>query len=160
MKHHLNVRRALALVVIGVVAAVPVGAALATQGSGFLDRTVVARGTLADQFKIKLQDSSSPGDVVVQHFILAPGGQSGWHMHPGPAVVTVKSGELTLDQEDCSNATYSAGQVAVEPTGQVHRVRNVGTANLDFWVTFLDIPVGSLQRIEAETDPRWVEPSC
>ena len=160
MKHHLNVRRALALVVVGVVAAVPVGAALATQGSGFLERTVVARGTLADQFKIKLQNSSSPGDVVVQHFVLAPGGQSGWHIHPGPAVVTVKSGELTLDQEDCSSATYSAGQVAVEPTGQVHRVRNVGTANLDFWVTFLDIPVGSPQRIEAETDPRWVEPTC
>jgi quercetin dioxygenase-like cupin family protein len=160
VKHHVNVRKALALVVVGVVAAVPVGAALATQGSGFLDRTVVARGTLADQFKIKLQNSSTPGDVVVQHFILAPGGQSGWHMHPGPAVVTVKSGELTLDQEDCSNATYSAGQVAVEPTGQVHRVRNVGTANLDFWVTFLDIPVGSPQRIEAETEPRWVEPSC
>jgi quercetin dioxygenase-like cupin family protein len=160
VKHHLNVRRALALVIIGVVAAVPVGAALATQGSGFLDRTVVARGTLADQFKIKLQDSSSPGDVVVQRFILAPGGQSGWHIHPGPAVVTVKSGELTLDQEDCSNATYSAGQVAVESTGQVHRVRNLGTANLEFWVTFLDIPVGSPQRIEAETDPRWVEPSC
>ena len=160
MKHHLNVRRALALVVVGVVAAVPVGAALATQGSGFLDRTVVARGTLADQFKIKLQNSSSPGDVVVQHFILAPGGQSGWHTHPGPAVVTVKSGELTLDQEDCSSATFSAGQVAVEGTGQVHRVRNVGATNLEFWVTFLDIPVASPQRIEAETNPRWVEPAC
>jgi quercetin dioxygenase-like cupin family protein len=160
VKHHVNARRALALAVVGVVAAVPVGAALATQGSGFLDRTVVARGTLADQFKIKLKDRSSPGDVVVQRFVLGPGGQSGWHLHPGPAVVTVKSGELTLDQEDCSSATYTAGQVAVEPTGDVHRVRNVGATNLEFWVTFLDIPVGSPQRLEPETDPRWVEPSC
>jgi quercetin dioxygenase-like cupin family protein len=156
----MNVRKALALTILGAVAAVAAGVALATPGSGFKERTVVARGTLAPHFKIKLQDSSSPADVVVQKFVLAPGGQSGWHLHPGPAVVTVKSGELTLDQEDCSSATYSAGQVAVEHKGDVHRVRNVGTTDLEFWVTFLDIPVGSPQRLEPESDPGWVEPAC
>ena len=155
-----HVRKVLALTVLGAVATVFAGTALATMGSGFKERTVVARGTLAPQFKIKLQDSSSPGDVVVQKFVLAPGGQSGWHFHPGPAVVTVKSGALTLDQDDCSNTTYSAGQVAVERTGRVHRVRNVGIEDLEFWVTFLDIPVGSPQRLEPETDPGWTEPAC
>jgi quercetin dioxygenase-like cupin family protein len=134
--------------------------ALATPGSGFKERTVVARGTFGPHFKIKLQDSSRPGDVVVQKFVLGPGGQSGWHVHPGPAVVTVKSGELTLDQEDCSSTIYSAGQVAVEPTGDVHRVRNVGTTDLEFWVTFLDIPVGAPQRGEPESDPGWTAPGC
>jgi quercetin dioxygenase-like cupin family protein len=67
--------------------------------------------------------------------------------------VTVTSGELTLDQAmDCSSTRYAAGQVVVEPTGHVHQVRNVGTSNLEFWVTFLDTPVGSPQRIEAD-DP-------
>jgi quercetin dioxygenase-like cupin family protein len=153
-------RKVLAITVLGAVATVLAGTALATMGSGFKERTVVARGTLAPQFKIKLQDSSSPGDVVVQKFVLGPGGQSGWHLHPGPAVVTVKSGEFTLDQEGCSSATYSAGQVVVEPTEHVHRVRNLGTEDLEFWVTFLDIPVGSPQRLEPETDPGWVEPAC
>lgn len=134
--------------------------ALATTGTGFKERTVVARGTLGPHFKIKLQDSSRPGDVVVQKFVLGPGGQSGWHIHPGPAVVTVKSGELTLDQEDCSNATYPAGRVAVEPTGNVHRVRNLGAVDLEFWVTFLDIPVASPHRLEPETDPDWDLPDC
>ena len=156
----INMRKALALTVLGAVATAVVGTALATPGSGFKERTVVARGTLAPHFKIKLQDSSSPADVVVQKFVLAPGGQSGWHFHPGPAVVTVKSGEFTLDQEDCSSATYSAGQVAVEHTGDVHRVRNAGTTDAEYWVTFLDIPVGSPQRLEPETDPSWVEPAC
>ncbi len=155
-----NVRKVLALTVVGAVAAVGAGVALATMGSGFKERTVVARGTLAPHFKIKLQNSSSPGDVVVQKFVLGPGGQSGWHLHPGPAVVTVKSGEFTLDQEDCSSATYSAGQVVVEPTGHVHRVRNIGTSDLEFWVTFLDVPVGSPQRLEPESDPDWVQPAC
>jgi len=134
--------------------------ALATPGSGFKERTVVARGTYGPHFKIKLQNSSLPGDVVVQKFVLAPGGQSGWHLHPGPAVVTIKSGELTLDQADCSSTTYSAGEVAVEPTDNVHRVRNVGAVDLEFWVTFLDIPVGSPQRLEPETDPDWDVPGC
>jgi quercetin dioxygenase-like cupin family protein len=156
----MNVRKALALTVVGAVATVGAGVAVATPGSGFIERTVVARGTLAPHFKIKLQDTSSPGDVVVQKFVLAPGGQSGWHLHPGPAVVTVKSGQLTLDQEDCSSATYSGGQVAVEHTGDVHRVRNLGTTDLEFWVTFLDIPVGSPQRLEPESDPGWVAPAC
>lgn len=153
-------RKALALAVLTAVAMVATGAALATMGTGFKERTVVARGTLEGHFKIKLRDSSRSGDVVVQKFVLAPGGQSGWHLHPGPAVVTVKSGEFTLDQEDCSSATYSAGKVAVEPTNDVHRVRNLGDTDLEFWVTFLDIPVASPQRLEPETDPRWVTPAC
>ena len=165
--------KVLALGMLGALATVFAGTALATMGSGFKDRTVVARGTLAPQFKINLGRSSSPGDVVIQKFVLAPGGQSGWHLHPGPAVVTVTSGELTLDQDDvgrhrfrggvpagCSSATYSAGQVAVEPAGDVHRVRNLGTTDLEFWVTFLDIPVASPQRLEPESDPGWVEPAC
>jgi quercetin dioxygenase-like cupin family protein len=156
MKKLLAVGGLLASVAVLFVAAT----ALATPGSGFKERTVVARGTLGPHFKIKLQGSSRPGDVVVQKFVLGPGGQSGWHVHPGPAVVTVMSGELTLDQENCSSAVYSTGQVAVEPTGDVHRVRNIGTTDLVFWVTFLDIPVGSPQRLEPETDPGWALPGC
>ena len=153
-------RKALALAVLGVVAIAAATVALATPGSGFLVREVVARGTLSPHFKIKLQDSSSPGDVVVQHFIQAPGGQSGWHLHPGPAIVVVKSGELAIDQEDCSSTTYSAGQVAVEEGGMIHRARNAGTTNVEFWVTFLDVPPGSPQRIEAETTRGWEDPGC
>ena len=155
-----KVRKLVPLAVVGAVALVPVAAALATAGSGFKERTVVARGTLEGQFKIKFRNSSLPGDVVVQKFVLAPGGQSGWHYHPGPAVVTVQLGQLTLDQNDCSTTTYSGGKVAVEPTDVVHRVRNLGATDVEFWVTFLDIPVGSSQRVEAETNPRWVEPAC
>jgi quercetin dioxygenase-like cupin family protein len=162
MKHHrkIKARFAIALGVVLVGAAASVGVVLATPGSGFKERTVMARGTLSPHFKIKLQDSSSPGDVVIQKFVLAPGGQSGWHLHPGPAIVTVKSGVFTLDQEGCESATYSPGEVVVEPIERVHRVRNLGTTDLEFWVTFLDVPVGSPQRLEPETDPRWIEPAC
>ena len=122
----LNGRKPLALVLVSVVFMVVAAVALATAGSGFKERTVVARGTLGPHFKLKMQNSSGPGDVVIQKFVLGSGGQSGWHLHPGLAVVTVKSGEFTLDQDDCSSATYTAGQVAVELPEEVHRVRNAG----------------------------------
>lgn len=158
-------RKTLARAVIGAVAVVAViatGTALGTPGSGFKLREVVARGTLEPQFKLKLRDSSAPGDVVVQHFILGPGGQSGWHFHPGPAIITVTSGLLTLDQaRDCSITTYSAGKVGIEHAEMIHRVRNMSTTtDLEFWVTFLDIPVGSPPRIEAETVSGWEDPGC
>lgn len=146
----MNVRKTLALTMLGAVAAVAAGAALATPGSGVVANTVVARGTLADHFKIKLRDSSSPGDVSLQQVIFAPGGTSGWHTHPGPAIVIVKSGEVTFDQaDDCSTATYGPGQVVVEPTGHVHRARNAGTTNTEIWVAYLDLPVGASHRIDA-----------
>ena len=143
-------RKALALVILGVVPVVAAGAALATPGSGVLGNTVMARGTLGPHFKIKLRDSSKPGDVVVQQVILAPGGHGGWHAHPGPAIVIIKSGAVTFTQaDDCSSKTYTVGQVAVESAGDVHRPRNLGTTNAEIWITFLDVPVGSPQRIDA-----------
>jgi quercetin dioxygenase-like cupin family protein len=144
-----NRRKRLMLVILGVAAVVAVGAALATPPL-FFTGTPIARGTLEDHFKLKLQDSSSPGDAAILQVTQAPGGHSGWHAHPGPAVVIVKSGELTIDQaDDCSSTTYAAGQVAVEPPGHVHRARNTGNTTLELWITFLDIPVGAPTRIDA-----------
>ena len=148
----MSVRKMLAVVILGVVPVVAVGAALATPPL-FFTGTPIARGTTPGQFKIKLQDSSSPADAAIVQVTQAVGGHSGWHAHPGPAVVIVKSGELTIQQaKDCSTATYTAGQVAVEPAGHVHIARNTGTTTLELWITFLDVPVGGNPRID-EPDP-------
>lgn len=148
----MSVRKMLAVVILGVVPVVAVGAALATPPL-FFTGTPIARGTTPGQFKIKLQDSSSPGDAAIVQVTQGVGGHSGWHAHPGPAVVIVKSGELTIQQaKDCSTATYTAGQVAVEPAGHVHIARNTGTTTLELWITFLDVPVGANPRID-EPDP-------
>jgi quercetin dioxygenase-like cupin family protein len=145
----MSVRKTFALAILGVVAAVAAGAALATPPL-FFTGTPIARGTTPGQFKIKLQDSSSPADAAILQVTQAPGGHSGWHAHPGPAVVIVKSGEVTIQQaKDCSSTTYTAGQVAVEPAGHVHIARNTGTTILELWITFLDVPVGAPTRIDA-----------
>jgi quercetin dioxygenase-like cupin family protein len=144
-----NVRKPLALAILGVVVAVAAGAALATTPL-FFSATQHARGTVEGHFKIKMQDSSSPGDAAIVQITQAVGGHSGWHAHPGPAIVIVKSGELTIEQaKDCSSRTYTTGQAAIEPAGHVHIARNTGTTTLELWVAFLDVPVGASARIDA-----------
>jgi quercetin dioxygenase-like cupin family protein len=145
----MSVRKTLALVMLGVIPVVAAGTALATDPL-FFTGTPIARGTTPGQFKIKLQDSSSPADAAILQVTQAPGGHSGWHAHPGPAVVIVKSGELTIQQaKDCSSKTYTVGQVAIEPSGHVHLARNTGPGTLELWITFLDVPVGANPRIDA-----------
>jgi quercetin dioxygenase-like cupin family protein len=148
----MSVRKTFALVILGVVPVFAAGAALATPPS-FFNGTPIARGTTPGHFKIKLQDSSRSADAAILQVTQAPGGHSGWHAHPGPAVVIVKAGEVTIQQaKDCSSKTYTVGQVAVEPSGHVHIARNTGTTTLELWITFLDVPVGANPRID-EPDP-------
>src|SRR5262249_8798606 len=44
-------------------------------------------------------------DVYVTDVKIAPGGQTGWHAHPGPAFVSVKSGVATEYQADDGDCT-------------------------------------------------------
>lgn len=143
-----------ALIAVALAAAVvAASSAIATPGSGTVFANVVARGTLAPHFKLKLRDSSRPGDVLVQQITIAPGGYTGWHTHPGVAIVIVKSGSLTLYDEDdpsCTGRTFSAGQVFADVGyGHVHNGRNEGATNVELVVTYLDIPVGAPQREDA-----------
>jgi quercetin dioxygenase-like cupin family protein len=159
MKH----KRVAAVVLAAILVAAGVGSALGTPGSG-ITAAPLARGTLEREhkghhghhwqkrhkpFRIEL---SRPSDVAVQQVTVAPGGTTGWHSHPGPAVVIVKAGALTLYDEDdrrCKGTTYSAGKVFIdEGYGHVHVGRNEGTTNAELYVTFLDVPVGVDPRID------------
>jgi hypothetical protein len=127
--------------------------ALATPGSG-ASSTILARGLAVE--KIKTQ-GNEPYDVVVQDLTIAPGGQTGWHTHPGNAVAVIKSGTLTIyDAKDpsCEGKAYTAGQVYRDPGyGHVHIGRNESsTTPLEIVVAYLDVPVAGGFRIDA-ADP-------
>jgi quercetin dioxygenase-like cupin family protein len=56
-----------------------------------------------------------PIDVATVHVTFQPGGGTGWHVHPGPALVTVKTGQLTLHRaKGCTTRTFAAGQTFLE----------------------------------------------
>jgi len=93
-------------------------------------------------------------DFAVQQVVIAPGGATGWHSHPGPAFVLIKSGEFTLyDESDpsCRGTVYRAGQSFVDDGfGHVHIGRNEGAANAELYVVYIaPAPAGQAVRIDA-----------
>ena len=80
--------------------------------------TDIARGTLAAKVKynldgIKIQ-TKNPVDVATLQVTFAPGASAGWHFHPGPVFVVIRSGTLSVWNEDCVKTTYSAGSTFFE----------------------------------------------
>lgn len=70
-------------------------------------------------------------DVYVVDNKIAPGGDTGWHSHPGPSMILVVAGTVTNymgDDPACTPHVYTAGQGFVDPGGKdVHILRNEGT---------------------------------
>lgn len=149
-------------IVTTAVVATLTGALLATPASGTLSSTVLARAAFVDRVDLKLRVNHKHREVIhvpaaqdtlIQQVVLAPGGQSGWHSHPGPAIVLVKSGELTLydaDSGSCVAHTYAAGQAFIDPgQGHAHLAKNLSTtSNTEMWLTYFDVPPGASQRID------------
>ena len=156
-------RRQLAfLVIVAAVSTGLAGVALATPGSGVLMAPVFARASFADptdiRFKVKKQGQevvqvNNARETVIQQVVIAPGGHTGWHSHPGPVVVLIKSGQMSFyDSEDptCTPRIYSAGEAFVDSgQGHVHIARNEGSQNLELWATYFDVPPGGPFRIDA-----------
>src|SRR5687768_8082230 len=79
--------------------------AVATPGVGIVSGTVFARAMFADPTDLKFKINGGSQEVihvnnaretVVQQIIIAPGGSTGWHSHPGPVVVLIKSGMMSF----------------------------------------------------------------
>jgi quercetin dioxygenase-like cupin family protein len=105
--------------------------------------------TLTPEWQARI-DTKGATDVYVVENKIAPGGTFGWHSHPGPSIVIVKSGELTLyrgDDPTCTPTRVPAGSGFVDDGGDVHLVRNEGTVETVVYVTSL-VPKGAARRID------------
>jgi hypothetical protein len=124
-----------------------VGVAIATPGMGVISAPVHARGTAADKLIInsksgvhlKTKDST---DFVTQQIVIAGGGHTGWHSHPGPVLVTIKRGAMRLiyaNDPTCMGTVYEAGDSFVDRgDAVVHIARNESILNeVEFWATYL-----------------------
>jgi quercetin dioxygenase-like cupin family protein len=127
-----------------------------TAGVGFTS-TLVGRGNLgafhvqskADGYDVELKSHDNT-DIVVANIAITPGGTSGWHSHPGPVLVVVKTGALTIyrgDDPTCSPTLHPAGTAFTEEGGVVHIARNEGAVDATTVATFF-VPAGAPQRID------------
>ena len=128
-----------------------------TLGVGFVG-TQVGRGNLgtfhikskADRYDVQLKSHDNT-DIVVTNIAVTPGGHSGWHYHPGPVLVVVKTGAITFyhgDDPACTGARYPAGTVFIEEGGEVGIARNEEAVETTVVATFF-VPAGGPTRIDA-----------
>jgi len=91
-------------------------------------------------------------DVYVTQITFQPAAQTGWHSHPGPSLITVIEGALTVYKDDCTFTTYSAGQSFTDlGCGDIHNVVNeTGAEAKDVAVQI--VPHDAMRRIDVD-DP-------
>jgi quercetin dioxygenase-like cupin family protein len=134
-------RRTILLVAVGVsVLAVFVGAALAIQPKG-VTPTPLSRATLgkfeAENNSIEVESQRTSADFALAKVVIEPGGTTGWHHHPGVALVSVNSGVVTEYDKNCNKSVFKAGEGFFETNGEVHVVHNQGKADAVLYVTFI-----------------------
>ena len=146
----------LGLPALGVLA----GVALATPGL-FASGSPLVRGTIAAPLKVEVDrlvelKTKGPIDVADQTITLQPGGHTGWHSHPGPALVVVQTGTFTLydgDDPDCTPHVFTAGQAFVDRGGgHAHIGRNESDGIVELSVTYL-LPAGAGARVDVTPAP-------
>ena len=119
--------------------------------TGFL----AAHNSIADVPVSALARAVKPDgtEASVQHVRLGPNAPTGWHTHPGPALVLVVRGSLAYEDAEanrCNRVVYAAGQGFVDRGfGHVHRAV-AGAEGVDFYVVYLLPPASATHVIAAE----------
>ena len=132
------------------------GIAWATPGAG-ISTTIVSGPVELDVTRL-VSESEDHGvifltkgqsDVYVVYNKIAPGGHTGWHSHPGPSIVSVRSGTATEYRSDEPDAiVHSAGTAFVDEGGDhAHIIVNEGSTDLEL-VAFQILPKGAQRRID------------
>src|SRR4051812_17633546 len=85
---------------------------------------------------------NGPSDTLQALLVFQPGAETGWHIHPGPVVVVVKSGALTETQSDGCTTLHPTGSVFFESAGEVHNAANRTNGVAEVFATFLS-PTGA-----------------
>jgi quercetin dioxygenase-like cupin family protein len=115
--------------------------------------TVLARGTNQSPGTLPLQAGT---DMVVAVNTFEVGGSSGWHKHPGGAIVVVQQGEITLYHSvgnHCDSTTYTQGQAFFERPIDVQNGVNTGSIQAIVYVLFPGVPIGGSPRIDVVENP-------
>jgi quercetin dioxygenase-like cupin family protein len=89
------------------------------------ERVVVSTATTVTGETIRYP-SGAPARVTAVEITLAPGQQTGWHIHPVPLFGYILEGELTVDYGAKGERTYRTGEGFMEAMNERHNGRNSG----------------------------------
>ena len=85
---------------------------LAATGAAFAAATITAVGISAVTSQTVMAEGTNLHIRVVK--TAANDYDSGWHVHPGPAIVQVQQGSFQITQGSCTPRTVSAGETLIE----------------------------------------------
>ena len=172
MRHHrirVLVASGTALVALAAAAALLVVPALATPVSGvsnpswspvigrFNDiqataKTDIDPGRKKDFWRARINIKGAT-DVHIVENVIHPSGTFGWHSHPGPSLVVVKAGTLSVyHAPDCTPREFgpasALGSTFIDDGNDLHMVRNNdATVDADVYVVSF-VPAGFPRRID------------
>jgi quercetin dioxygenase-like cupin family protein len=112
-------------------------------------KTDINPGTPTKFWKARIK-TKGRSDLHVLQNTIPPGKTFGWHSHPGPSLVIVKSGTATFylaADPTCTPHVVPAGAGFVDQGHDVHVVRNQGSVDLVTVVVSL-VPAGFARRID------------
>jgi hypothetical protein len=116
-------------------------------------KTDIDTGNATDFWQVRISAKGAT-DVHILENVIAPGGSFGWHSHPGPSLVTVKSGTLSVYHgSDCTTPEDFGpgspnGSTFVDQGHDLHMVRNNSTTDVaDVYVVSF-VPAGFARRID------------
>lgn len=119
MRGFLSRTKRLVFLATVVVAGVTAIAAYAALPSRTVTPASVPIGTLAGQTSLDVAsvdaftraiNQGHGTNGVLQHITYTPGQSTLWHTHPGPNIVLVVGGSLTITDNHCKSTTYTDGQ--------------------------------------------------
>jgi quercetin dioxygenase-like cupin family protein len=115
------------------------------------ERLLLSTGTTVTGEPIRYP-SGAAARVTAVEITLAPGQQTGWHLHPVPMFAYILEGELTVDYGTKGERTYRAGEAFMEAMNERHNGRNSGQAP----VKILAVVIGEqgMQGSEPAPPPR------
>jgi len=82
--------------------------------------------------------------VTVMKVMIAPGRETGWHLHDIPVYSYVISGKMTLETANGNNREFKEGQVILQAVNNPHNGINTGDKPLEMIVFYTgaeDIPL-------------------
>ena len=114
MNNGKHIRRVAAVVAVTAVGVAGWSGLARANGTGThgISRVEESNVAVEDPIRIRTWDDAQ---VIVAHIQVEPGGHTPWHYHPGPHLVTVKTGTVSIYETDCSERTYKAGEGFFDP---------------------------------------------
>ncbi len=96
-------------------------------GAGVRSREVLKTGVAADGKRLSVPRFEDP-ELTVLEVDLAPGAETGWHLHPVPVHAYLLEGELTVTLATGAARTYRKGEAIAEAVDLAHNGRNASSA--------------------------------